>query len=379
MSTGHGGIDGMKANRARAADRTVRAWLLTGARAGDNAQVLTLARWLADRLEDSGIALQTEEKRLSYNALRVLPNILLPAAPMVLSALARRKITPPWPDLVIGVGRRSVPVARWIQRQNPSCRVVWLGRPRAPLGWFDLLLTTPQYGLPEDAPNIVMLDLPPALAPERDERELARWRERFAHLPRPWIGVLVGGARWPVLFDASDAGRLGEAVERMRAKVGGSWLVSTSPRTGIRQARALREVLSPPGWFHFWRKDGRPENNPHRAILALADCFVVTADSASMIAEAVRSGRRTYLFRLRRSPLAPRWRARRGLARWLAIRGILSPPRDMNALARRLVEHGRAHWLEDARDFECAAAASSGLRETALESAVERIARWFET
>jgi len=227
-----------------------RIWVLTGARAGDNAQALALAEMVQEACENDSIV---EEKRLSYNALRFLPNILIPPSQAVLQQAARAQLTPPWPDLVIGVGRRSVPVARWIRQRNPAARIVWLGRPRAPLAWFDLLLTTPQYGLPEDLPNVVMLDLPPAAPPVNDEEELARWREKFAHLPRPWTGVLVGGARWPVLFDAEDARRLGRAVERFRAAVGGSWLVSTSPRTGIRQARALHEALARPGWFFFWR------------------------------------------------------------------------------------------------------------------------------
>ena len=362
----------MAAHKGRAGGRK-RIWVLTGARAGDNAQALALAEMVRDACEVDSIV---EEKRLSYNALRILPNILIPPSTMVLQQAARASLSPPWPDLVIGVGRRSVPVARWIQRRNPHARIVWLGRPRAPLSWFDLMLTTPQYGLPGDLPNVVMLDLPPAVAPVRDETELSRWRERFAHLPRPWIGVLVGGARWPVLFDAEDAKGLGRMVEKLRAATGGSWLVSTSPRTGVRQARALHEALSNPGWFHFWRAGGRQEDNPHRAILALADCFVVTADSASMIAEAVRTGRRTYLFPVRRSRLAPAWRAERGLARWLAVRGILSPPRDMRAFCERLVARGWAQWAGDARP--ACGENPSVLRETALEEAVRRIAKWLE-
>ena len=345
-------------------------WVLTGARAGDNAQALALAELVRNALETDPAV---EEKRLSYNALRLFPNILVSSGTAVLQRVARRRLTPPWPDLVIGVGRRSVPVARWIRRRNPQARIVWLGRPRAPLAWFDLVLTTPQYGLPDDLPNVVMLDLPPAAQPTRDEAELEYWREKFAHLPRPWTGVLVGGARWPVLFDAEDAKRVGQAVERLRAATGGSWLVSTSPRTGARQARALHEALTQSGWFHFWRGGGK--DNPHRAILALADRFVVTADSASMIAEAVRTGRPVHLVPMRRSFLAPRWQGQRGMARWPAVRGILGPPRDMQAFCARLVERGWAQWLgEGAAGY---GDKPSGVRETALAEAVQRIAKWL--
>ena len=359
---------------------TPRVWLLTGHRAGDNAQVHALARLLAQRLPG---AVALEEKRLSWAAPRLLPNLALPPTLAVLSRQARAAITPPWPRLVIGVGRRAVPVARWIQRRAPAARIVWLGRPRAPLAWFDLLLTTPQYGLPADAPNVMMLDLPPAQQPHTEEEVLAHWRRRLAHLPRPWIAVLVGGARWPVLFDARDAARLGEQVERLRALTGGSWIVSTSPRTGIRQSRALHEALRQPGSFHFWRGGEHaadPLKNPHRALLALADCFVVTADSASMLAEAVRTGRATHMFALRESALAVHWRARSGLPRALAASGLLSPPRDMRAFARNLAEKRLARWLHETLSRSTAqkpCPPPSDAREQALEEAVQRIASWF--
>ncbi len=360
-------------------------WLLTGHRAGDNAQVRALGGLLNRQLRREGRpAPQMLEKPLRWSAVRSLPNIALPPTLAVLDAASRAAISPPWPDLVIGVGRRAVPVARWIRQANPRVRIVWLGRPRAPLGWFDLLLSTPQYGLPADAPNVVMLDLPPAVPPQADEKVLEHWREQFAHLPRPWIGVLTGGARWPLLFDASDAHALGRAVQGLMQETGGSWIVSTSPRTGVRQSRALREVLQPPGWFHHFRAEtaADPLKNPHRAILTLADCFVVTADSASLLAEAARTGKAMHMWPLRRSPFAPRWRADRGIARWLAVNGLLQPPRDMRAFADNLAAHGLANWLHAGggvagQGNPCRPAAPSGLRERALQQAVARIASWL--
>lgn len=363
-------------------------WLLTGHRTGDNAQVRALGELVvAKAAEHLPCTPMLEEKPLAWSAVRALPNALLPPTLQVLSLQARARIKPPWPDLVIGVGRRAVPVARWIRQRNRAARIVWLGRPRAPLHWFDLLLTTPQYGLPEDAPNVVMLDLPPAQPPAADEEVLEHWQRQLAHLPRPWIGVLVGGARWPLLFDATDAARLGQAVEQLRAQAGGSWIISTSPRTGVRQARALHEALRQPGWFHYWRNGASahdPLRNPHQALLALADCFVVTADSASLLAEAVRSGKPVHIWPMRRSPLVPRWRADAGIMRQLAASGLLSPPRDMQHFARRLVRAGRARWLKPQEDDDVDKAATapctataSGLRETALEEAVARIASWL--
>ncbi len=340
-------------------------WALTGARQGDNAQALALACAVAR--ETGG---EVIEKRLKYNALRSLPNVLLKPGIAVLTAQGRAALRPPWPDLVIGVGRRSVPVARWIKAQSHDrARLVALGRPRAPLAWFDLVLTSAQYGLP-DAPNVMTLQLPPASPPAKPD-DLARWRDKFSALPRPWTAVLVGGARWPVLFDAQTARRLGEAVEHERALTGGSWIVSTSPRTGPRPARALHEVLKKPGYFYYWRENMKPEDNPHRALLALADRFVVTSESASMIAEALRTGKPVSLFPMPQSRLAPHWQARRGLPRALASAGILTPPRDMRAFCRHLEEQGALRFVTSPpRKLP-------SWREETLPLAIARIAAWF--
>jgi len=342
-------------------------WALTGSRAGDNAQVRALAHAVA-----GARSAEVMEKSLSYRALRLLPNVLIPPGTTVLDAASRRLVEEgPWPDLVIGVGRRSVPVARWIRNASKGLtRLVWLGRPRAPLDWFDLVITTAQYGLPERS-NVVMVDLPPASsAASPDDLEI--WRERFSDLPRPHVAVLVGGERWPIRFDAEEAHRLGAAVNAVVRRLGGSWIVSTSPRTGIRQSRALHEVLKKPGYFYYWR-EGRKEN-PHHALPALADAFVVTSDSASMIAEAVRSGRPVLVHRLPRSPLALQWSARSGLRRRLAESGILSPPRDMDAFCDRLEARGLIRPLTDAV-AEGFPSGGSALREKDLEEAIARISR----
>ena len=61
-------------------------------------------------------------------------------------------LTGPWPDLVLLAHQSNENVARWIRRQSGGrTRLVLLGRPWAPAEAFDLVVTTPQYDLPEAA------------------------------------------------------------------------------------------------------------------------------------------------------------------------------------------------------------------------------------
>ncbi len=114
-----------------------RIWVLLGHRRGDNNQLLALAE---------GLRLPFETRTLAYRKSWPILLKLLPTRPHLLTSGARRNLQPPWPDLVIGIGRRSVAVARWIRAASGGrTKIVRLGNPRAEAKLFDLVITTPQY------------------------------------------------------------------------------------------------------------------------------------------------------------------------------------------------------------------------------------------
>lgn len=113
--------------------------------------------------------------------------------------------------------------------------------------------------------------------------------DRLGHLPRPWTAVLVGGrTRW-FPFDAKEGRKLGVALIHEVRHTGGSVLVTTSRRTDPVVSKALARALEGFVFFHRW-SPGQTDN-PYLAFLALADQIVVTADSASMLAEACATGK----------------------------------------------------------------------------------------
>ncbi len=265
----------------------------------------------------------------------------------------------PWPDLVLfGGGRSWLDAVRIRNASGGRSRIVCIGRPGASFDTVDLILTTPQYGLPPH-PRVLHLDLPLNFV---DTLRLAQvgqdWEERFHSLPRPWIGVLLGGDSGSYRFSVTAARRLGRSLaERCRCH-GGSALITTSPRTRPELLDAVLAELDVPN-FHY-RFVANDSNNPLDAILALADALVVTADSASMLAEACSTGRPVAVFE---PPL--RWRARLlaaarrpswppGLWRsWEAFRlrqterGRWVPARRMERIHRNLTERGAIARVED--------------------------------
>ena len=313
-------------------DDTPQVWVLHGARTGDNAQ----ASQLAEALGADFIV-----KQLRYGPLHRMPNWLAGAGLASLTAEARALIVPPWPKLVIAAGRRSVPAARYIRRASGGrTRLVQIGRPRAALDAFDLVITTPQYGLPA-ARNVVELVLPFATRKAVAESELAQWRAAWSDLPRPWIAVAVGAGKYPQRLGTAELKELADRLSFCAAETGGSLLVMASPRTGAAAMAELQARIRGPANFYPWA----PGANPYQSALALAERIVVTSDSMSMLSEAISTGKPVSVFRLPVSPLAPRWQAKAGPMAWLAGKGLLTPPRDMPAAVDRLIAEGHVSEL----------------------------------
>ena len=199
-------------------------WCLLGRKAGDNTQVRSLAEAVGGSFT---------EKHIVARSWELLPHLALRVTLAGIDRAASSELAPPWPDLVITAGRRNEPVARWIRKQSGGrTRLVAIGRPWAPLEAWDLIITTPQYFLPEAA-NILHNSLP-LHRMSADALNLAgdRWRRALGHMPRPWIAVLVGGDSGKFVFTPAKGRRLG------------SWSNALAAPCSCREARGHR----PPYW-----------------------------------------------------------------------------------------------------------------------------------
>jgi mitochondrial fission protein ELM1 len=336
---------------------TPRVWAVMGHKAGDNAQILALAE---------GLGWPFEIKRLVYRPTELVTNRL---APRTLLGIVRRRsspLAPPWPDLVISAGRRNEPACRWVQAQaDRRVRLVHCGRPWAPLACFDLVVTTPQYRLPA-RPNVLHNTLPlQRISEARLEAARALWAPRLAHLPRPRIAVLVGGDAGPYVLDREAAALLGRAASALATGQAGSLLVTTSARTRSCAIDALEAELGCPAEVFRWTTE-RAAENPYFGYLAIADGFVVTAESMSMLTEACSTGKPVHMFDLDTGPELrwpllqpligkvppPSWARRlRRLSyqplvhRIAMVTGPKRLTRDMGAIHKRLIEAGRAVWF----------------------------------
>ena len=166
--------------------------------------------------------------------------------------------------------------------RHAGARVVQVQNPRLPLAKFDLVIANQH----DEIAGANVITIRTALHRASAARLLAArtiWAPRFAHLPRPLVGVLVGGSNGRFRLDAAE----GEILARDLAGVlkwdRAGMAVTPSRRTAEPVRRALERHLNPLG---AWVWDMQ-EENPYFGILACADTIIVTVDSISMVSEAV--------------------------------------------------------------------------------------------
>jgi len=345
-----------------------RVWVVTGYRAGERAQILALAE---------ALGWPFEVKELDYRASAARSSLFRRSHLRGFRMDRSSRLAPPWPDLVITAGMRNEPACRWIRDQSGGrTRLVHIGRPWARLKQFDLVITTPQYRLPEQA-NVLHNTLTlHRVTAARLQAEARRWEGRLAALPRPRIAVIVGGDSGPTTFGRKAATRLARQASALARERGGSLLVTTSARTAPAAVDALSADITAPAHFYRWRRDD--DENPYFGYLALADAIIVTADSISMLTEACATGKPVYMFDADRVSGTGAGSGDDGrdfrlsglLYRWMMRWGPKRLSRDIGLVHRRLLESGHAVWLGEPfpdrtpprlRDLERALARVRGL------------------
>jgi hypothetical protein len=333
-----------------------RIWLVLSDKAGDNVQVQAIA---------DALPWPSELKRITVREPFVLGKPKVGASLNHVDIEQSDRLEGPWPDLILTSGRRMSMVALWIQDRareaipGHQTKIVLVGLPKGHIDRFSLAVVSEQYRQSRHA-NLMRISYP---LQRLDEVAIAnaatQWRDSFAQHSRPLIAVMVGGRTGAVRFDAAVAARLTKDLTELARREGGTLVVTTSRRTPPEVVAVLQRDLPAGTVLHLWTPNGAA--NPYSALLGLADRFVVTSDSLSMLMEVARLGRPLAIYPL---PLAT-WLGDRvaatGLNRLLPAAishplsrlfgaivtrlGRVSHHRDLTALHRLLIKDKLAVWF----------------------------------
>lgn len=332
---------------------------MLGEKPGDNAQIVNLAEAIGWPFEKKRFFMKPEWVNGKPKVQPSLDHVDLDRSD---------SLEGPFPDLVITAGRRLSCVGLWIkQASQGKTRLVMIGKPRRMLDSVDLIVVAAHYVL-APGPNVAHHDLP-LMHVDREalEEAMAVWRPRLEDMPRPLTALMVGGPTGGLRFDLETARDLFQKTLASVERAGGSLYITTSRRTPKDVVEMLRRECPDGARLNVFDPDCAKEENPYHALLGLADHFVVTTDSVSMMIEVVRLGRSLAVYPLESEiGLVERLMIKLGLVRPLSARSDPIPAgglrartmyrigrpthsRDLSAIPRLLVEKGLAGWLGDER------------------------------
>ena len=221
-----------------------------------------------------------------------LPLPFLPAQPADRPGRDGSMFDGPAPDIVLASGRRTIPYCRtWhATREDKRPLIVFLKDPRHSRGIFDLIWI-PSHDAVTGA-NVMTTDTSPH-GFDDDALESARVsaRIRFADLPAPFTGIILGGNSKSVRWTKEAVVAFCDGLTGLPET--GSFLVTASRRTPDILLDGVRQALA--GKRHWiWTGEG---DNPYAQILGISDTLVVTGDSHNMVSEAVATAARVLVFR----------------------------------------------------------------------------------
>ncbi|TNE31693.1 MAG: hypothetical protein EP349_03525 [Alphaproteobacteria bacterium] len=197
-------------------------------------------------------------------------------------------LSPPWPDLVLASGRKSIAAALHIKQQSQGkTLVVQVQDPRIPAGLFDLV-TVPQHD-PTRGENVVTTTgALHRVTAAKLATEMAKFPS-LRELPQPRAAVMIGGNSKAHRLTEESAATLAARLQELSADY--SLMITVSRRTPPACLAILQKALTDNDRVYFWEGSG---NNPYFAFLGLADFLLVTEDSVSMTSEAISTGKPVY-------------------------------------------------------------------------------------
>jgi len=267
-----------------APSRAPLVWALHDGKIGMANQVCGLAEAVGYGFVEKPVAIKAPWRHLS-------PSLWI--NPLAAVAPESAALEPPWPDLLIACGRLVTAPALAVKRASRG-RTFWVQvqDPRFARRDVDLMVV-PQHD-PARGENVLLtLGAVHRVRPER----LAEGRERlaplFADLPRPLVGVLIGGSNRAYRLTEARLAALGDQLAAL-AEQGFGIAVTASRRTPEAGLASLRMRLARVPHY-LWSGSGE---NPYFGLLAQSDAFLVTADSVNMVSEAAATGRPVHVIEL---------------------------------------------------------------------------------
>ncbi len=258
-----------------------RCWVVTDGKAGMENQCIGLAAALGLTPVIKRIELRSPWKQLSP--------FLRHGLAYAFSAKGDA-VAPPWPDILIASGRTSVPASLYVRRvsgkeNERGTFTIQIQNPVIDASRFDLVVV-PRHDMLAGPHIMTTRGAMHRVTPELLAREAAALAPNIAHLPKPYIAVLIGGTNSVYSLSAKEMTAIAAQLKALAGREG-SLIITPSRRTGTENLAILQEALREAPCF-IWDGQG---SNPYYGMLGLAESILVTCDSVNMVSEACSTGK----------------------------------------------------------------------------------------
>ncbi len=246
----------------------------------------------------AALGVTAEEKKIVLSAPWCwLPPAITPAWLSVLSG-SGDQLSPPWPELLIGTGRKSVTPALAVKRASGGHTFcVQVQNPDVALEKFDLVIAPDHDQLSGSNVLNTLGSLHGITSTVLGEARVL-FADTIAGLPRPLITVLLGGHNAVYRMDESISARLADDLAALAGVKGYGLAITASPRTPSKTVDLINQRLATElvsSKAVFWDGNGA---NPYLGYLAHADAILVTSDSVNMVSEAAATGKPVHVIDL---------------------------------------------------------------------------------
>ncbi|WP_310619023.1 mitochondrial fission ELM1 family protein [Flexibacterium corallicola] len=257
-------------------------WVITDGKAGDEYPCIAVAQ---------ALGIPFEIRRVNPRSIFAWAMPHGPIDPKDKPTAATSPIKPPYPDIAIASGRRSIAYLRKVkQLSGGKTFTVILKDPRNGVGAADLIWVCEHDKLRGD--NVITtLTSPHRFSQTAQTEARGKPLPEIVALNKPRLAVLVGGNGRHANFTDRNISDLMQAL-KLQGETH-SLMITTSRRTPESLSKQL-QCLANSGKHLLWDGTGL---NPLLQYLANADAVIVTTDSSNMVGEAASTGKPIYGFK----------------------------------------------------------------------------------
>jgi mitochondrial fission protein ELM1 len=257
--------------------------ILADERVGTYSQSIALAK-------ESG--LDYEIIFLEYNFLKILPNLFFSESLIRLKKTSIKKLLSInyTPKYIISAGRKTAPIALFLKRKYRFLsKIIQIMRPEISLNKFDFVII-PEHDEPKAPyPKNLILSIGALTKIQKNNDQ-----KIYENFQKPIIALLIGGSTKKTQFSLKSAKELINRILVIKKNMNATLIIVNSRRTDVKINNFIKQINEEN--LVFFDYNEIKENNPFELIINVADFFIISGDSVSMISQCCSTGKSVFIF-----------------------------------------------------------------------------------